>query len=193
MRLTLLIAIALAAGCGPAASTVVEQPPSLVADTSLGVNDVFEVSVYGEPDMTKTFKLGSEGTIDFPLIGPVKVVGLDPQQVSKLIATKLADGYLRNPQVSVFVKEQMSKKLSVLGQVSKPGTYTFVPNMTIVEGITVAGGFTPLAAKNDTTLTRIENGQKTTIKIPVEDIANGRARNAYLRPGDIINVPERLF
>jgi polysaccharide export outer membrane protein len=65
--------------------------------------------------------------------------------------------------------------------------------MSVVEAITVAGGFTPLAAKNDTTLTRSEQGKKTTVKIPVEAIGEGRARNVYLRPGDIISVPERLF
>ncbi len=191
--LVLLIATALAA-CGPSVSTNVEPTPvATAADTTLGTNDVFEVSVYGEPDLNKTFKLGAEGTINFPLIGVVRVQGLDPDQVAKLIAEKLANGYLRSPQVSVLVKEQPSKKVMIIGQVAKPGTYTYSPAMSIVEGITIAGGFSPLAAKNDTTVTRIENGQKVTLKIAVEDIGRGRAKNFYLRPGDIINVPERLF
>jgi polysaccharide export outer membrane protein len=80
-----------------------------------------------------------------------------------------------------------------MGQVTKPGTLTFTPSMTVVEAITAAGGFTPMAAKNDTTVTRTEAGQKTTLKVPVEDIGTGKARNVYLQPGDIISVPERLF
>ena len=67
------------------------------------------------------------------------------------------------------------------------------PIFLAIVAITVAGGFTPLAAKNDTTLTRNEAGRKTTIKVPVEDIGSGKAGNVYLKPGDIISVPERLF
>jgi polysaccharide export outer membrane protein len=63
----------------------------------------------------------------------------------------------------------------------------------VVEAITVAGGFTPMAAKNDTTVTRSESGKKTIVKVPVADIGEGKAKNVYLRPGDIISVPERLF
>src|SRR5262249_19768172 len=98
-----------------------------------------------------------------------------------------------NPQVTVLVKDQTSKKVFILGQVAKPGTFPYTPSMNVVEAITVAGGFTPLAAKNDTTLTRSEDGKKTTVKIPVEDIGQGKAKNVYLRPGDILSVPERIF
>jgi protein involved in polysaccharide export with SLBB domain len=196
MRSLLLLAgCALAAACGPAVSTAgVEQTPvSRVADTTLGVGDTFEVRVYGENDLTGVYKIGAEGTINFPLAGAIKVDGLDPQQVGKVIADRLADGILRNPQVSVMVREQNSKKVYILGQVTKPGTFNYTPSMNVVEAITQAGGFTPIAAKNDTTLTRNELGSKTTVKVPVEDIGRGRAKNVFLRPGDIINVPERLF
>ncbi|HVQ24116.1 MAG TPA: SLBB domain-containing protein, partial [Planctomycetota bacterium] len=86
-----------------------------------------------------------------------------------------------------------SKKVYIIGQVSKPGTLTYTPSMSVVEAITLAGGFTALAAKNDTTVTRLERGEKTTTKIPVADISEGKAKNVYVRPGDIISVPERIF
>jgi polysaccharide export outer membrane protein len=172
----------------------VEQPNAVpVADTTLGVGDTFDVCVFGEQDLTGTYRVGAEGTITFPLAGVIKVEGLDPQQVSQRIAERLSDGILRNPQVSVLVKEQTSKKVYILGQVSKPGTFTYTPSMSVVEAITVAGGFTPLAAKNDTTVTRNEQGTKSIIRVPVEDIGSGKAKNVYLHPGDIISVPERLF
>ena len=197
MRLHALIAAALAialAGCGPTVSTAIETPPPVAAaDTTLGVGDTFDVRVYGEADLSGSYKVEGEGTINFPLIGTIKVVGLDAQQLAKALSEKLANGYLRNPQVSVLVKDQPSKKVTITGQVAKPGIYNFSPPMSIVDGITQAGGFSPLAAKNDTTVTRIENGQKTTTKVAVEDIGRGRAKNFYLRPGDIIDVPERLF
>ena len=74
-----------------------------------------------------------------------------------------------------------------------PGTYSYVPSMSVVEAITVAGGFTGLAAKNDTTITRSELGKKTIVRVPVADIGEGKAPNVYLRPGDIISIPERIF
>jgi protein involved in polysaccharide export with SLBB domain len=189
-----LVLCLVAAACGPNVRTVVEKSaPIPVADTTLGVGDTFEVRVYGEPDLSGTYRVGAEGTITFPLAGVIAVSGLDPQKLAHAIETKLKDGILRNPQVTVMVKEQNSKKIHIIGQVSKPGTITYTPSMSVVEAITLSGGFTPLAAKNDTTVTRYETGTKTIIKAPVDDIGQGRAQNVYLRPGDIINVPERIF
>jgi polysaccharide export outer membrane protein len=91
------------------------------------------------------------------------------------------------------VKEQTSKKIYLLGQVAKPGMLSYTPAMSVVEAITLAGGFSALASKNGTTITRTEDGRKTIIKVPVDDIGNGKAKNVLLRPGDIISVPERIF
>jgi len=110
-----------------------------------------------------------------------------------VLAEKLKQGILRDPQVTVFAKEQTSKKVYIMGQVGKPGTLSYTPSMSLVEAITLAGGFTPLAAKNDTVVTRVENGRKTIVKVPAGDIGEGRAHNFFLQPGDIISVPERIF
>ncbi len=195
MKARAFILCAALAACGPAASrTVVEQAavPGPV-DTSLGVGDSFDVRVFGEPDLSGTYKVGSEGNITFPLIGLVHVDGLDSQACAKLLADKLRQGILRDPQVTVLIKEQTSKKIYVLGQVGHPGTFSYTPSMSVVEAITVAGGFTPLAAKNDTTITRSDGNKKTIVRVPVADVGEGKAQNVYLRPGDIISVPERLF
>jgi polysaccharide export outer membrane protein len=182
-------------GCGPSVTTVVENnPPPPIADTTLGVGDTFEVRVFGEAELSGVYRVSAEGTITFPLAGVIKVEGLDPQQAALEIGRLLAQGqFLRNPQVSVMVRDQTSKKIIIMGQVAKPGTFTYVPSMSVVEAITTAGGFTPIAAKNATTITRTESGKKTIVKVPVDDIGTGKARNVYLRPGDIISVPERLF
>jgi protein involved in polysaccharide export with SLBB domain len=190
----LLVACSIAVACGPTTHSVnVEQPVAPVVDTSLGVGDSFEVRVFGEPDLTGLYKVGSEGNINFPLVGVLHVEGLDAQGTAKLIADRLRQGMLRDPQVTVLVKEQTSKKIYVLGQVGRPGTFTYTPSMSVVEAITVAGGFTPLAARNDTTVTRNELGRKTIVRVPVADIGEGKAPNLFLRPGDIISVPERIF
>jgi protein involved in polysaccharide export with SLBB domain len=181
--------------CGPSTRTVVEQPvPQLSVDTSLGIGDNFDVRVFGEGDLSGSYKVGSEGNINFPLLGVLHVDGLDAQAVAKLIADRLREGsFMRDPQVTVLIKEQTSKKIYILGQVGKPGTFTYTPSMNVVEAITVAGGFTGMAAKNDTTITRSEAGKKTVVRVPVADIGEGKAPNVYLRPGDIISVPERIF
>ena len=189
----LLLSLLLAAACGPASRTVVEVPVIPAADTTLGINDTFEVRVFGETDLTGIYRVSAEGTISFPLAGVIKVEGLEPQKVAARIAERLSDGILRNPQVTVLVKEQLSKKIYIMGQVTKPGTITYTPSMSVVEAITLSGGFTPIAAKNDTTITRNEDGKKTIVRVPVDDIGSGKGRNVYLRPGDIISVPERLF
>lgn len=193
-NLCLLVCAAFAA-CGPASRTIVEQPiPPVTVDTSFGVGDSFEVRVFGEPDLSGVYRVGSEGNINFPLIGVLHVDGLDAQAVSKLIVDRLRDErIMRDPQVTVLVKDQTSKKIYILGQVGHPGTFNYTPSMSVVEAITIAGGFTGLAAKNDTTVTRSEQGKKTIVRVPVADIGEGKAPNVFLRPGDIISVPERIF
>jgi protein involved in polysaccharide export with SLBB domain len=191
-----IVAALTVCACGPSTKTIVQETTSTSApliDTTLGVGDTFDVRVFGEPDLSGTYKVGGEGNIDFPLIGVVHVQGLDPQAVAKLLADKLRQGILRDPQVTVLTKDQLSKKVYIMGQVGHPGTLPYTPSMNVVEAITLAGGFTPLAAKNDTVVTRIENGKKIIVKLPAGDIGEGRARNFFLLPGDIISVPERIF
>lgn len=166
-------------------------PPA--TDTSLGVGDSFEVRVFGEPDLSGLFKVGVEGNVNYPLVGVLHVAGLDAQAAAQAIAGKLKEGILRDPQVTVLIREQTSKKVHVLGQVGHPGTFNFTPSMSVIEAITAAGGFTALAAKNDTTITRSDAGKKTIVRVPVADIGEGKAPNVYLQPGDIISVPERIF
>src|SRR5688572_4592944 len=122
-----------------------EVPPS-VGDTTLGVGDVIDVKVFGETDLSGSYRVGGDGTITFPLGGVIQVGGLEAQEAAKKIAERLADGILRNPQVTVLLKEQTSKKVVVMGQVPKPGTYPYTPSMNILEAITAAGGFTPMSA-----------------------------------------------
>ncbi len=194
MRSAMFVVALLIAGCGPATKTTVAEPimPPQI-DTTFGVGDTFDVRVFGEADLSGSYKVSGEGNITFPLIGLVHVDGLDPEGVARLLTEKLRQGILRDPQVTVTAKDQISKKIYIMGQVGRPGTFPYSPSMSIVEAITVAGGFTPLAAKNDTTITRSEKGQKTITKVPAGDIGEGKARNVYLKPGDIISVPERMF
>ena len=149
--------------------------------------------MFEEESLSGVFRVASDGTIDYPLCGRVRVVGLDSTGVSRTLTRCLKDGYLRDPQVSVFVREYNSKKVFVFGQVQKPGTFAYEDGMSIVEAITRAGGFTKLAAKNQVVVTRVLDGQEQKLRVPVEDIGIGRAPNFLLKPGDIVYVPESFF
>jgi polysaccharide export outer membrane protein len=163
-------------------------------DTTLGPGDIFDVRVYGEKELSNIFRVSSAGTIDFPLIGKVKVQGLTPSEVAELLKKRLKEGeFVKDPHISIFVREYKSKKISVFGQVQRPGTFNYEDNMNVVQAITLAGGFTPLADKNRTTVTRTLKGKKQRIRVPVEKIGRGTAVNFLLLPGDIIFVPERIF
>ena len=182
--------------CGHQPKMPVMETPRvapLEGELALGQGDTFDVRVFSEPDLSSTYRVDADGTIDYPLIGQLHVEGLEPHDVANLISTKLAEKFLKHPQVSVLVKDQPSKKIVIIGQVAKPGTYAFVSNMSVVEAITLAGGFTPIAAKNKTTITRTEKGQKISLEVEVAEIGEGKAKNVPVRPGDIISIPERLF
>ncbi len=191
----LLITLSLVACAGSKAQEPnlpddISAPP----DTTLGPGDVFDIRVYGEKDLSSTFRVASDGTIDYPLLGTVQVAGLTPTEVVGVLEKGLKEGeFLKKPQVSVFVKEYNSKKVSVFGQVKKPGTFSYQDGMSVVEAISLAGGFTAMARGNDTTVIRIVEGAKKRFRVPVEEIGQGKAANFFLRAGDILFVPERIF
>ena len=203
--LVLVLLLGVLAGCG----VFRDPPPSdyptqevYAEDTTLGPRDEFEVRVFRHEEMSGTYSVSEEGTINFPEIGIVEVRGKTPAQVEQEIQARLADGYLVDPSVSVLVKEYKSKTISVLGQVRKPTTIPYAAGMSIVDAISQAGGFTPMARKNAVKVTRTElaaaDGGKPEAKtvsftVPVESIANGKARPFFLRPGDTIFVPERWY
>jgi protein involved in polysaccharide export with SLBB domain len=167
--------------------------PSGSHDDRLGVDDAFTVRVYGEPEMSGDYRVGTDGTIDFPLAGRIVVKDLGVREVQQEIVRRLKAGYLLNPQVTVMVKEWNSRKVSVLGQVSRPGPVPYFPNMTIVDAIASAGGFTGIAAKNSVNLRREVTGKVEMRTFPVADIAEGRSPNVPILPGDVVVVQERLF
>jgi protein involved in polysaccharide export with SLBB domain len=192
LGLALVAANFACAGRNPPPSSPI-QAVELTPEERMGIDDVFEVRVLGEPDLSGPYRIAADGTVDYPFIGRVSVVGMRSGEVQELIASKLAEGYLKKPQVSLMVKEWNSRKVSVIGQVQKPGSVTYFTNMTIVDAIAAAGGFTGIASKNSVTLRRETKGSVQSRNYPVADISQGRAPNVVLLPGDILVVEERLF
>ena len=190
---TLVAATACAHGDGSVPPSKAPTLPEPVVASSLGPGDVFEVRVFQEPELSGVYQVGPQGDVIFPLCKRVPVAGLDANAAAEAIRACLAKGFMRDPQVSVLVKEYNSKKVFVFGEVQKPGTFPFEDGMSVVQAVTLAGGFTKTAAQNSTSVTRRVGGTETKIKVNVQDIALGKAPNFTLEPGDIVYVPESLF
>ncbi len=190
----LLLLLAGQTGCahdGSRGRTMV-APRAPVVDATLGPGDLFDIRVFGEADLSGTYRIGPEGTIDYPLIGRQTVAGLLPSQVSELLRDKLT-AFVHKPQVSVLVREMNSKRVIVYGQVQKPGTFPYTNAMTIVQAISLAGGFTSMAQRERVVISHVENEQQRIIEVNLREIADGKAPNRFVAPGDEVFVPERIF
>ncbi len=166
--------------------------PPPVLNYSLGPGDVFEVYVRGEERLNKEYRVHPDGTIVFPYVDSVTVGGLEPQQVEALIAKKLVEGeVLKHPQVTLVVKQYASKRITVTGSVGKPGAVTWTEGIRLVDAISQAGGFTPLADKNHVTLQRRAGKNRTiTVRVSVEAITDGQQPDIPLQAGDTITVDQ---
>jgi polysaccharide export outer membrane protein len=167
--------------------------PTALAElqSTITAGDVMRIRVFAENDLTGTYQVSDSGTIDFPLVGRLKVDGLTPPQVVSLLQTKLADGLLREPHVSVLVEELKKKKSVVIwGQVKSPGAYVYEHGMTIIKAISQAGGMSAVADEKGVTVTRTVKGKAKTFIVPVME---GQAANYPVTAGDVIFVPERYF
>jgi polysaccharide export outer membrane protein len=178
------------AGCADTSYRPVNAAPQ--QHNLLGPGDIFEVRVFGEEELSGSYRVSESGTIEFPLVGTIEVKGATDTELSNRLS-ELLRKYVKEPHVSIYVKEYNSKKVFVFGQVQKPGTFKFEQGMNIVEAITLAGGFATLADQTGTYVTRTINGSEQRIKVSVPAIGEGRAPNLTLEPGDIIYVPEAIF
>lgn len=181
------------AGCATARSHTKPVVESNDPADRVGIDDTFDVRVYGESELSGTFRVATDGTVDYPLAGRISIVGLRTGEIQQLVVAKLKDRYLKDPQVVVTIKDRNSQKISVLGQVARPGQVAYYPNMTIVDAIANAGGFTGIAAKNSVNLRREVGGNIQNSIYPVADISEGRSPNVMVLPGDVLVVDERVF
>jgi protein involved in polysaccharide export with SLBB domain len=191
---TLLLTALGGSACDKRGVQVTEVPPPATDDTTLGPGDVFSVRVYGEDAMTGSHQVAPDGTINFPLLGAVAVSGLEPTEVAQKIQAELQEReLLRNPHVSVYVEAYSSKRVSVVGAVANPGTFPLEPGMTVVQAISMAGGFSSLADRDATVVTRRVAGDIVRYRVPMGRVTKGQAQDIEVAAGDIIFVPERLF
>jgi protein involved in polysaccharide export with SLBB domain len=156
----------------------------------LGPEDVVEIRVFREEELSSEYRVEADGTINFPLIGSVEVDGLTPTEASKIIDWLLEDGFLKDAQVTIRVIEFNSRQITVLGRVKAPGSYPYSDGMTIVQAIALAGGLEEGHAAYRMTITRGEGADQLVIKVPFGEVSKGRARNVEMQPSDVVFVPE---
>lgn len=194
-----LVAAALAsalAGCPGSATTAQahrEQTPVPPPADTLEPGDVIELKVFGEPELSGTHKVRSDGSISVPLAGTLQVRGMTPEACAEAVAQALAKGYLKNPQVTVGAITFNSKRFYVLGAVKNPGVFAYEEDMNILRAVIMAGGFGEGASKNSVLVTRSVKGVEVRTEVPVDDIGQGKAKNFKLLPGDIVYVPTSLL
>ena len=120
-----------------------DRSPATLADPNyiLGPEDVINIEVFDVPELTKTVRVANDGLISLPLLGRVQAAGLTPEQLRQELAEKWGENYLQDPQVTVFVNEFKAKPVSVIGAVEKPGLYPLTGQRTLIEMLSMAGGF----------------------------------------------------
>jgi polysaccharide export outer membrane protein len=165
----------------------------------VGAADVIEISIYGQPDLSRTITVLQDGTINFPLIGNINVAGKSAGEIAELIRSLLEKDYLYNPYVTVMVKEYRSKKVSVLGNVKEPGIYYLEGPTTLLDIISKAGILQPadsirkiIVHHNTNTGGENNNADNEITTIDLNELLTQGKRelNIYLRNGDNIYVPE---
>ena len=171
------------------------ENPTPSKDFLLGPEDILEVVVWRNQDLSRQVVVRPDGMISMPLIGDVQAAGVTADQLSQRLAKRLLE-FKENPAVSVSVKEVNSYFIYVLGEVTKPGKYPLKSYATVMQGVSLAGGFTPFASKNKMHVLRVSSngfGEQHQIQIPVayDEILSGRSSvgNFFLKSGDVIVVP----
>jgi polysaccharide export outer membrane protein len=164
----------------------------------IGVDDVLQINVWKNPDLSVTVPVRPDGKISVPLIGDVLAGGKEPMEVARYVKKKLAR-FIREPQVAVILTSLQShefiSRVRITGAVITPSSLPFRQGMTVLDAMLQAGGTNDFASGNNARLYRKEKGKTEKYDIFLDDILNsGQLETNYtLLPGDIITVPERLF
>ncbi len=178
----LSLGVVLLSGCAPG-SNLPPAPETPMTTYRLGVQDQVRVLTYGEDQLSGLFRVNDSGAIDMPLLGPVKAAGLTSAQLSDEIVSELkGKKLLRAPSVAVEVAQY--RPVFILGEVKNPGQYPYIPGMTMLTAVSVAGGFTYRGYQDHGAVIRTVNGA------PIEARLN---RQGVVQPGDVITVYERTF
>lgn len=182
-------------------SLIVALPIAGAEDTTqseytVGIDDVLEISILQPEKLLTTVTVAPDGSIAFPYIGNVQVKGMTLGQIQDEIQTRLADGYMKYPVVSVSLTASRSRKFFVYGEVINPGTYPIKEKATVLKAISMAGGFTRFGSSSRVKVLRLKKDAPgyETIKVNIKGVMNGSSEaDIILQPEDIVVVSEGIF
>jgi len=168
-----------------------------VQNYKLSPNDLLDFRVFQEPELDGVIRVSGDGSAIFPLVGAVPVAGHTVGEATDLVAARFRDGYLVHPQVSITVRQYAKKLFTVLGEVQKPGSYDMqgLQEITLLQAVGMAGGYTKVADAGNVTIKRLEGGREKVEKFNAKKMASGSSGTTaiMIRPGDVITVGESLF
>jgi len=166
------------------------QAPQGDAAYKIGPQDMLQIDVWKEPEITRLVPVRPDGKITLPLLNDVQAAGLTPMELAAVISDGLKK-YINNPQVTVSVSTINSRRVYVTGEVNKPGAFSLLPNMTVLQALTSAGGFTQFAKIKSVYVLRVEGGKQTKIPFNYKTVIEGKKaeENVELQSGDTVVVP----
>ncbi len=159
-------------------------------DYKIAPLDVVEVTVFGVAELNRTAQVSSSGMISLPLIKSVRAGGRTPAQLEREIAAKLEAGFLQSPQVSVFVKEYNSQRITVDGAVNKPGIFPTTGKVSLLQAIALAEGLNNVADPSGILLFRTVNNKRLVARFDLKQIRSGAVNDPALQAGDIVMVDD---
>jgi polysaccharide export outer membrane protein len=155
----------------------------------IGPEDVLDISVWKNPELSRTVPVRPDGKVSLPLVNDIQAAGLTPAALREQVAARLAE-FIPSPEVSVMVREVHSRKVAVVGAVRTPGRFELKSTMTVLEVIALAQGFTDFASRDRIVVLRNDGGTTKRLPFNYRRIAEGAAQeNFVVQPGDIIVVP----
>lgn len=160
------------------------------SDYRVGPQDLLDITVFGVPDLSRTVRVNSNGQISLPLIGGVRAGGHTIPELEQVIADQLAKNYLQNPQVSVFVKEFTSQRITLEGSLKNPGIYPITGKTTLLQAVAIAGGLDPLADLKGVVVFRQIDGKKMAALFDLREIRAGRSLDPQVFGDDVIVVEQ---
>jgi polysaccharide export outer membrane protein len=156
----------------------------------IGPQDMLQIDVWKEPEITRLVPVRPDGKITLPLLNDVQAAGLTPMELASVISDGLKK-FINNPQVTVSVSTINSRRVYVTGEVTKPGAFPMLPNMTVLQALTSAGGFTQFAKIKSIYILRTEGGKQIKVPFNYKSVVEGKKpeENIELQPGDTVVVP----
>jgi polysaccharide export outer membrane protein len=156
----------------------------------IGAQDVLDINVWKEPDVSRVVPVRPDGKISLPLLNDVQAAGLTPAQLATQLTENLKK-YVTNPQVTVIVTVINSQRVYILGEVTRPGAFPLIPGMSVLQALSSAGGFTQFAKVKSIFVRRIENGKEAKYPFNYREVISGKRpeQDILLKAGDTIVVP----